>query len=83
MVEAVASDMHVFEVETFDGVNYRAQEVTALYWQAGADARGDDKRFVYFKDWRHRTVLAVKVEHVSLVRLVRRAAVSVGASPAE
>lgn len=76
MVEAAAGDMHTFEAlyETPGSVpGLVSEKVEALYWQAGADARGDDKRFVYFKDWRHRTVLAVKADYVVAVRMVARA----------
>lgn len=76
MVEAVAEDMHTYEVAYAGGLDSQliAEEVTALYWQAGNDQRGDDKRFLYFKDHRHRTVLALKADLVASVRMVARAA---------
>jgi hypothetical protein len=76
MTEAVPDDMHVYEVEYCGASSShpnRIEEVTALYWQAGNDARGDDKRFIYFKDWRHRTVLAVKADLVVSLRIIRAA----------
>ena len=76
MTEAVASDMHTFEISYIhhgtDSLPV-VEKITALYWQAGSDARGDDKRFVYFKDYRHRTVFAVKADAVTFVRMVERA----------
>jgi hypothetical protein len=77
MVEALATDMHTFEIAYTEpgGLHAtpRVEKVEALYWKAGNDAQGDDARFVYFKDWRHRTVLAVKTEYVTSVRMVERA----------
>lgn len=75
MTEAVAEDMHAYEVtyQTSPNNPPLVEEVTALYWQTGSDGRGDDKRFVYFKDYRHRTVLAVKADNVVSVRMARRA----------
>ena len=73
MTEAVAEDMHTYEVTYLAGGAVANEEVVALYWQTGSDGRGDDKRFVYFKDWRHRTVLALQVDSVVSVRMTRRA----------
>jgi hypothetical protein len=74
MTEATPQDMHRYEVEySGPGSSPRQETVTALYWQAGNDVRGDDKRFIYFKDWRHRTVLAVKAELVVSLRIVELA----------
>jgi hypothetical protein len=77
MTEAAAEDMHVYEVAyTAPGVNgpmLAVEEVTALYWQTGANGRGDDERFMYFKDYRHRTVLALKADLVASVRILKRA----------
>lgn len=73
MTEAAVEDMHEYEVSYLAGDRLAAEEVTALYWQTGADGRGDDKRFVYFKDFRHRTVLALQADSVVSVRMVKRA----------
>jgi hypothetical protein len=79
MTEAVATDMHTFEVtytERGPANPPTAEKITALYWQAGNDSRGDDKRFVYFKDYRHRTVFALHADAVVSIRMLPRAEAS-------
>lgn len=75
MTEAVADDMHLYELVYQQGIGNPpiVTELTALYWQTGANGRGDDERFVYFKDYRHRTVFAVKADLVTSVRVVKLA----------
>lgn len=75
MTEAAVEDMHLYEVAYSNGVANPpiVEEVTALYWQTGANGRGDDERFVYFKDYRHRTVFAVKADLVNSVRVLKLA----------
>ena len=75
MTEASAADMHLYEIAYSAGVANPpiVENVEALYWQTGANGRGDDERFVYFKDFRHRTVFAVKADLVTSVRVIKLA----------